>query len=96
MREAERHLRKAVLRVVHRLPAFSRLLPTSSQTRGNEGFESQKRTGLAKVNAPYSMRMIRHLALNLLKCESTKITVRKKRILAASDDGFRDNTLIEQ
>ena len=54
--------------------------------------ESRIRRG----NAPHNMGVIRHVALNLLKREPTKISVRKKRIRAALNDGFRDNVLIGQ
>ena len=54
--------------------------------------ESRIRRG----NAPHNMGVIRHVAVNLLKRESTKISVRKKRIRAALNDGFRDKVLMEQ
>ena len=54
--------------------------------------ESRIRRG----NAPHNMGVIRHVALNLLKRESTKISMRKKRIRAALNDGFRDKILMEQ
>ena len=54
--------------------------------------ESRIRRG----NAPHNMGVIRHVALNLLKREPTKISVRKKRIRAALNDGFRDNVLMGQ
>ena len=54
--------------------------------------ESRIRRG----NAPHNMGVIRHVAVNLLKRESTKISVRKKRIRAALNDGFRDKVLMGQ
>ena len=54
--------------------------------------ESRIRRG----NAPHKMGVIRHVALNLLKREPTKISIRKKRIRAALNDGFRDNVLMGQ
>ena len=42
------------------------------------------------------MGVIRHVAVNLLKRESTKISVRKKRIRVALNDGFRDKVLMGQ
>ena len=54
--------------------------------------ESRIRRG----NAPHNMGVIRHAALNLLKREPTKISIRKKRIRAALNDGFRDNVLMGQ
>ena len=54
--------------------------------------ESRIRRG----NAPHNMGVIRHVAVNLLKREPTKISVRKKRIRAALNDGFRDNVLMGQ
>ena len=54
--------------------------------------ESRIRRG----NAPHNLGVIRHVAVNLLKRESTKISVRKKRIRAALNDGFRDNILMGQ
>ena len=54
--------------------------------------ESRIRRG----NAPHNLGVIRHVAVNLLKRESTKISVRKKRIRAALNDDFRDNILMGQ
>ena len=54
--------------------------------------ESRIRRG----NAPHNMGVIRHVAVNLLKREPTKISVRKKRIRAALNDRFRDNILMGQ
>ena len=54
--------------------------------------ESRIRRG----NAPHNMGVIRHVALNLLKREPTKISVRKKRMRAALNDGFRDKVLMGQ
>ena len=50
---------------------------------------------MRRGNAPYNMEVIRHVALNLLKREPTKISVRKKRIRAALNDSFRDKVLLE-
>ena len=49
--------------------------------------ESRIRRG----NAPHNIGVIRHVAMNLLKREKTKISYRKKRIRAALNDAFRDN-----
>ena len=51
---------------------------------------------IRRGNAPHNMGVIRHVAVNLLKRESTKISVRKKRIRAALNDGFRDKVLMGQ
>ena len=51
---------------------------------------------IRRGNAPHNMGVIRHVAVNLLKRESTKISVRKKRIQAALNDGFRDKVLMGQ
>ena len=48
--------------------------------------ESRIRRG----NAPHNVGVIRHVAMNLLKGEASKISVRKKRIRAALSDSFRD------
>ena len=42
------------------------------------------------------MRVIRHVALNLLMRESMEIIVRKKSIRVALNDGFRDSVLMGQ
>ena len=52
--------------------------------------ESRIRRG----NAPHNLGVIRHVAMNLLKRETTKISVRKKRIRAALNDDFRDKILM--
>lgn len=54
--------------------------------------ESRIRRG----NAPHNMGVIRHVAMNLLKRETSKISIRKKRIRAALNDDFRDNILMGQ
>ena len=54
--------------------------------------ESRIRRG----NAPHNIGVIRHVAMNLLKREKTKISYRKKRIRAALNDAFRDKLLIGQ
>ena len=54
--------------------------------------ESRIRRG----NAPHNIGVIRHVAMNLLKREKTKLSYRKKRILAALNDDFRDKLLIVQ
>ena len=51
--------------------------------------ESRIRRG----NAPHNIGVIRHVAMNLLKREKTKISYRKKRIRAALNDAFRHNLL---
>ena len=52
--------------------------------------ESRIRRG----NAPHNLGVIRHMAMNLLKREKTKISIRKKRIRAALNDDFRANILM--
>ena len=54
--------------------------------------ESRIRRG----NGAHNFGVIRHMALNLLKRERSKISVRKKRIRAALDDSYRDNLLMGQ
>ena len=54
--------------------------------------ESRIRRG----NAPHNIGVIRHVAMNLLKREKTKISYRKKRIRAALNDAFRHNLLMGQ
>ena len=54
--------------------------------------ESRIRRG----NAAHNIGVIRHMAMNLLKREKTKISYRKKRIRAALNDDFRDKLLIAQ
>ena len=54
--------------------------------------ESRIRRG----NAPHNVGVIRHVAMNLLKGEASKISVRKKRIRAALNDSFRDKVLMGQ
>ena len=54
--------------------------------------ESRIRRG----NAPHNIGVIRHVAMNLLKREKTKISYRRKRIRAALNDTFRDKLLIGQ
>ena len=52
--------------------------------------ESRIRRG----NAPHKMGVIRHVAMNLLKGEASKISVRKQRIRAGFSDDFRDKILM--
>ena len=54
--------------------------------------ESRIRRG----NGAHNIGVIRHVAMNLLKREKTKISYRKKRIRAALSDAFRDNLLMGQ
>ena len=54
--------------------------------------ESRIRRG----NGAHNIGVIRHVAMNLLKREKTKISYRKKRIRAALSDDFRDNLLTGQ
>ena len=54
--------------------------------------ESRIRRG----NAPHNIGVIRHVAMNLLKREPTKISYRKKRVRAALNDDFRDKLLMVQ
>ena len=61
----------------------------------SQGLEPPKNPGrfksrIRRGNAPHDMGVIRHVAVNLLKREPTKISVRKMRIRAALNDGFRD------
>ena len=51
---------------------------------------------ICRGNAPHNIGVIRHVAMNLLKREKTKISYRKKRIRAALNDAFRDNLLMGQ
>ena len=54
--------------------------------------ESRIRRG----NGAHNIGVIRHVAMNLLKREKTKISYRKKRIRAALNDAFRDKLLMGQ
>ena len=54
--------------------------------------ESRIRRG----NGPHNMGVIRHVAMNLLKGEKTKISYRKKRVRAALNDDFRAKLLMGQ
>ena len=54
--------------------------------------ESRIRRG----NGPHNIGVIRHVAMNLLKREKTKISYRKKRIRAALNDDFRGKLLTAQ
>ena len=54
--------------------------------------ESRIRRG----NGAHNIGVIRHVAMNLLKREKTKISYRKKRIRAALSDAFRDKLLMGQ
>ena len=49
---------------------------------------------IRRGNAPHNLGVIRHVAMNLLKREPSKISVRKKRIRAALNDDFRHNILM--
>ena len=51
---------------------------------------------IRRGNGPHNIGVIRHVAMNLLKREKTKISYRKKRIRAALNDGFRDKLLTGQ
>lgn len=53
--------------------------------------ESRIRTG----NAPAIMSMIRHICLNLLQKESSKLSMKKKRLKAAWNDDFRHKLLFD-
>ena len=52
------------------------------------------RVGFAEAMLPHNMGVIRHVAMNLLKRETSKISIRKKRIRAALNDDFRDKILM--
>ena len=54
--------------------------------------ESRIRRG----NAPHNLGVIRHVAVNLLKREPSKLSVRKKRLRAALNDSYRDKVLMAQ
>ena len=54
--------------------------------------ESRIRRG----NGPHNIGVIRHVAMNLLKREPTKLSYRKKRVRAALNDDFRDKLLMGQ
>ena len=54
--------------------------------------ESRIRRG----NAAHNLGVIRHVAMNLLKGESSKISVRKKRIRAGFNDDYRGKVLMGQ
>lgn len=54
--------------------------------------ESRIRRG----NASHNFGVIRHLALNLLKIENSKLSMKKKRLRAALNDEFRTKVLCEQ
>ena len=45
---------------------------------------------------PHNLGVIRHVAMNLLKSESSKISVRKKRIRAGFNDDYRGKVLMGQ
>jgi predicted transposase YbfD/YdcC len=51
--------------------------------------DSRIRTG----NGPAIMSMIRHICMNLLQKESSKLSIKKKRLKAAWNDDFRYKTL---
>ena len=46
------------------------------------------------MNAPHNPGVIRHVAVNLLKREPSKLSARKKRLRAALNDHYRDNVLM--
>lgn len=48
---------------------------------------------IRKENAPCIMTSIRHIALNLFQCEPSKLSLAKKRRLAAWDSNFRAKVL---
>ena len=54
--------------------------------------ESRIRRG----NAPHNFGVIRHVAMNLLKSEDSKISIRKKRIRAGFNDDYRSKVLMGQ
>ena len=54
--------------------------------------ESRIRRG----NAAHNLGVIRHVAMNLLKSESSKLSVRKKRIRAGLNDHYRSKVLMGQ
>ena len=56
--------------------------------------EDQSR--IRRGNAPHNIGVIRHVAMNLLKREETKISYRKRKVRAALNDDFRDKLLIGQ
>ena len=49
---------------------------------------------IRRGNGAHNIGVIRHVAMNLLKREKTKISYRKKRIWAALNDAFRDKLLM--
>jgi len=51
---------------------------------------------IRRGNAPHNIGVIRHVEVNLLKREKTKLSYRKKRIRAALNDAFRDKLLMGQ
>ena len=51
---------------------------------------------IRRGNGAHNIGVIRHVAMNLLKREKTKISYRKKRIRRALNDDFRDKLLIAQ
>lgn len=53
--------------------------------------DSRIRTG----NAPANMSMVRHICLNLLQKESSKLSIKKKRLKAAWNDDFRHKLLFD-
>ncbi len=53
--------------------------------------DSRIRTG----NAPAVMSMVRHICLNLLQKESSKLSIKKKRLKAAWNDDFRHKVLFD-
>ena len=68
---------------------------------GAEGWCDIEEFGRTKLDwlrryAPHNIGVIRHMAMNLLKREKTKISYRKKRIRAALNDTFRHKLLMGQ
>ena len=51
---------------------------------------------IRRGDAAHNLGVIRHVAMNLLKSESSKISVRKKRIRAGFNDDYRSKVLMGQ
>jgi len=58
--------------------------------RSHRSIENEIRRG----HAPHNVGVIRHLALNLLQREPSRLNVRKKRLRAALNDHYRDKVLM--
>ena len=54
------------------------------------------KVGFDEVMRAHNLGVIRHVAMNLLKSESSKISVRKKRIRAGFNDHYRSKVLMGQ